>query len=226
MARAGAKNFQEYARILRQKPGQVQVFKDHITINVSEFFRDKTAFDLLRDKMVPMLLASRNRLDIWSAGCSTGEEAYSLSILLEERRRKSKPFDYSILGTDIDEDAIGRAKLGLYAKSALKNVNPIQLQEHFRKTNQGFLIKPALRLRIIFEKFDLLKDVSKRKFNLILCRNVAIYFIEKYKEKVYASISKVLLPDGILFLGNSERLFEPGKFGLEKLGSGFYRKLN
>lgn len=224
MAKAGAKNFHEYTRILRRNPKEVEAFKNHITIHISEFFRDKPAFDVLRDKILPMLMGSNRRLVIWSAGCSTGEEAYSLSILLEEKRIKNKAFDYSIWATDVDGEALGQAKLGLYAKSALKNVSPIQLQTCFTKTDRGLLIKPAWRLRIVFERCDLLKAVPVRKFHLILCRNVAIYFTEKFKEKVYANISKALFPGGVLFLGGSERLVQPAKFGLEKLDPGFYRK--
>lgn len=224
MVKAGAKNFQEYVRILRRNPREVEAFKNRITIHISEFFRDKPAFDLLRDKIIPMLLAGNRKLDLWSAGCSTGEEAYSLAMILEEKRTKSKAFDYSIWATDIDEAALGQAKLGLYAKSALKNVSPIQLQACFTKTNQGFLINPASRVRIIFERLDLLQTIPPRKFHLIVCRNVAIYFTEKYKEKVYSNISKTLSPGGILFLGGSERLIQPAKFALEKLDPGFYLK--
>ncbi len=231
MARAGVETFQEYLALLKKEPQRVEDFKHFITINVSEFFRDKSLFDYLDRSIFPPLLEKFKSLKIWSAGCASGEEPYSVSILLEERLRQ-KFFDYEILATDIDEEALEKGKIGVFPAKALKNVSPMLKESYFdvieaprREQGQSeFKVREKLKKRIAFQKHDLLLPLETQKFHLVLCRNVVIYFTETAKNQMYSNLAQTLLPGGVLFTGATENLLNYRDFGFEKLETYFYRK--
>ena len=231
MARAGVETFQEYLALLKKEPQRVEDFKHFITINVSEFFRDKSLFDYLDQSIFPLLIEKFKSLKIWSAGCASGEEPYSVSILLEERLRQ-KFFDYEILATDIDEEALEKGKIGVFPAKALKNVSPVLKESYFdvieaprREQGQSeFKVQEKLKKRITFQKQDLLLPLETQKFHLVLCRNVVIYFTETAKNQMYSNLAQTLLPGGVLFTGATENLLNYRDFGFEKLETYFYRK--
>ncbi len=231
MARAGAETFQEYLALLKREPQRIEDFKHFITINVSEFFRDKSLFDYLDRSIFPPLLEKFKSLKIWSAGCASGEEPYSVSILLEERLRQ-KFFDYEILATDIDDEALEKGKIGVFPAKALKNVSPVLKESYFdvieaprREQGQSeFKVQEKLKKRITFQKQDLLLPLETQKFHLVLCRNVVIYFTETAKNQMYSNLAQTLLPGGVLFTGATENLLNYRDFGFEKLETYFYRK--
>jgi chemotaxis protein methyltransferase CheR len=224
MARHKIANFAEYARVLKADSQRRQEFKDYVTINVTEFFRDSDRFGDLERRVLPMLLANGRGLKVWSAGCSTGAEAYTLSILLNEL---APGRGHSILATDIDETILDTARAGSgYLANDLRNAGPARIRRWFAAAPDGrFSIAARVRTAIRFQKHDLLRDPYPRgPFDLIACRNVVIYFTEQAKERIYAGFVDALSDGGVLFVGGTEAIMRPQALGLTVLGAGFYRK--
>lgn len=224
LARQKIANFAEYAGLLERDADRRQEFKDYVTINVSEFFRDADRFGDLERRVLPSLLASGTGLKVWSAGCSMGAEPYSLSILLNEQAPGRM---HSILATDIDQTILDRARAGTgYLASDLRNAGAERIKKWFVPTPDGrFTVGPAPRTPIRFSKHDLLRDAYPRgPFDLIGCRNVVIYFTEDAKERIYEGFVGALAPGGVLFIGGTEAIMRPQALGLNVLGPGFYKK--
>jgi chemotaxis protein methyltransferase CheR len=224
MARQRIGSFADYARVLESDAQRRQEFKDYVTINVSEFFRDGDRFGELERRVLPMLLSGGAGLRVWSAGCSMGAEPYSLSILLNEMAPGRA---HSILATDIDQTILDRARAGAgYLAADLRNAGPERLRRWFVASPDGkYAVGPAPRTSIRFQKHDLLRDPYPRgPFDLIACRNVVIYFTEEAKERIYAGFVEVLASGGVLFVGGTEAIMRPQALGLSVLGPGFYRK--
>jgi chemotaxis protein methyltransferase CheR len=217
-------SFAEYARVLEADAERRQEFKDYVTINVSEFFRDSDRFGDLERKVIPLLLASGAGLRIWSAGCSIGAEPYSVSILLNDM---APGRNHSILATDIDQTILDRARAGTgYLATDLRNAGAERIRKWFVPTPDGkFSVGPAPRAAIRFQKHDLLRDAyPKGPFDLIACRNVVIYFTEEAKERIYQGFVGSLRSGGVLFVGGTEAIMKPQALGLTVLSPGFYKK--
>lgn len=222
MARVKAPGLYEYAKLLERDPACLQEFKDYFTINVSEFFRNPERFEELKGKILPALLRESRDLRIWSAGCSNGAEPYSVAILLQE----VAPFGHhEILATDIDDTILSKAREGLYQGNDLKNVSEERRQRYFQAEAAGYRIKPDLKRRVRFQHHNLLLDPYPQGMDLILCRNVVIYFTEEAKNLVYRKFHQALRPGGILFVGGTESLFGAREIGFEAVGPFFYRKI-
>lgn len=195
---------------------------DFLTINVSEFFRDTEQFDLLKNTILPGLLTRNHRLNIWSAGCSHGGEPYSVAILLDGI---SPGIRHRILATDIDDGVLARARNGgPYSSHDVRNVDKLRLQKYFSESPNGYWIKDTIKDRVEFRQLNLLSDHLESGFNLILCRNVIIYFTEKAKARLIEGFYKSLKDNGVLFLGASETLVIVPDRPLEQLGTCFYKK--
>jgi chemotaxis protein methyltransferase CheR len=217
-------SFGEYERVLERDGARRQEFRDYVTINVSEFFRDRDRFGELGRRVIPELLRRGASLRVWSAGCSNGAEPYSLSILLQELGPERA---HSILATDVDQTILDRARRGTgYLAADLRNVGTERIRRWFVATPDGrFNIAPGARASIRFAKHDLLRDrYPSGPFDLIACRNVVIYFTEEAKDRIYAGFVKALRPGGILFIGGTEAIMRPQALGLSVMGAGFYRK--
>ena len=219
-------SFAEYARVLEADAARRQEFKDYVTINVSEFFRDAERFGELERRVVPELLAAAgNRgLNVWSAGCSIGAEPYSLAMLLRELGPGRR---HQVLGTDIDQTILARAQAGTgYTAADVRNVGAERLERWFSKQPDGlYRVGPAPRALVTFRQHDLLTDAyPSGPFDLIACRNVVIYFTDAAKEHIYAEFVRALRPGGVLFVGGTEALLKPNGLDLQVLGPGFYRK--
>jgi len=224
LARQKIANFSEYARLLERDPQRRQEFKDYVTINVSEFFRDPDRFGDLERRVLPLLLAAGTGLKVWSAGCSMGAEPYSLAILLNELAPGRM---HSILATDVDETILERGRAGTgYLATDLRGAGAERIKKWFVATPDGrFSVGPAARTPIRFSKHDLLRDPFPRgPFDLIACRNVVIYFTEDAKERIYEGFVNALAPGGVLFIGGTEAIMRPQALGLSVLSPGFYRK--
>lgn len=215
----GFTSFQNYFNALRTDEQLFQEFLERMTINVSEFFRNRSRWDVLQKQILPELAADKSRIKLWSAACSTGEEPYSLSILLHELQLNG-----SILATDLDESILNRARAGLYLEKSLREVPQALRSAHFLKTAGGWKVSEQLKKLVTFNKHNLLKDPYPKGIDLIVCRNVMIYFTEEAKADIYNRFSDSLRPGGILFVGSTEQIFNPHKFGLESAGTFFYRK--
>jgi chemotaxis protein methyltransferase CheR len=224
MARERIKSFPDYVRVLERDATKRQEFKDFITINVSEFFRDRDRFGDLEQRVLPALLSGGAGLTVWSAGCSFGAEPYSLSIVLQELAPGRR---HTILATDVDQTILDRARAGnSFVAADLRNADPERIKRWFvSQTNSQLAVAPAVRSLVRFTAHDLLGDAYPRgPFDLIACRNVVIYFTEAAKERIYDNFVKTLKPNGVLFIGGTEAILRPRDLGLTSIGAGFYQK--
>ena len=195
--------------------------RDMLTINVTEFFRDADQFETLQRDVLPQLLTP-GQFKVWSAGCSLGDEPYTLAIILDEMGRGRGS---SILGTDLDRRALSRARAGgPYRGEDLRGVSPERLEKYFRETDDGHFVNEKLRSRVKFRELDLLTDPFEDGYDLIVCRNVIIYFDALPKRELVHRFRDALKPGGVLFIGATEALLGGDGDGLERLRGNFYRK--
>ena len=219
----GFRNFIDYYNAIHKEPALLEEFLDRMTINVSEFYRNAQRWEVLDKKILPKLLASNKKLKTWSAACSTGEEPYSIAMVLASHVPLR---DISVLATDLDAGVIERAKVGLYPERALKEVPPTVVKQYFVNEGHHYQVKDEIKKTVTFKQQNLLKDRYDTGFDLIVCRNVMIYFTEEAKDQIYTNFSKSLKPGGILFVGSTEQIFNPAKYGLESEETFFYRKIS
>ncbi len=190
-------------------------FFNQVTVNETYFFREDQQFAVFRDKILPALFAARDRerrdkLTILSAACSSGEEAYSLAILIQEAFPRETT-RVGIYGVDINSEVIGQAKQGLYGDYSVRNCTPEQLTRHFQKEGSRYRIRPELQRLVTFNVANLADAADLRRLprpDLILCRNALIYFDRDSKARVLANLAAVLRPEGYLFLSQTETLFD------------------
>ena len=180
-----------------------------MTTNESFFFRDKTPFNILEETVLPTMLQSRStarRLRIWCAAASTGQEPYSIAMILKEWEAKFSGWKNEIIATDLSADVLRRAKLGKYTQFEVQRGLPIQLMvKYFKQEGNDWEISSDLRAMVQYRKFNLLDSFSAMgKFDVIFCRNVLIYFDQETKAEILERIVQVLAPDGYLFLGAAE----------------------
>lgn len=220
--RKGYQDFASFYHALRKNRDLYDEFLDRMTINVSEFFRNGDRWQILEDKILPRLRGNKKRLKCWSAACSTGEEPYSLAMILA----KQGILELSeILATDIDSGALEKAKIGAYTERTIQSVPREYYLTFFKKEGSASLISSRLKEKVHFQKHNLLADPFEKNFDLIICRNVMIYFTEEAKQKLYKQFSLSLSKGGILFVGSTEQIFRPQQFDLEPVDTFFYRKL-
>lgn len=216
------RNIFEYCRRLETDQVMLQTLRNFITINVSEFFRDLAVFERLRRELLPELLDKSTCLNIWSAGCSRGQEAYSVAMLLAV----TSPFSgHRILATDIDQGALETAMNGgPYRKEEVKNIPLSLLKKFFVQSDDGFMMNDRIKRHVEFVQHNLLNDEFETGFDLILCRNVTIYFTEKAKARLNRKFFRALREGGILFTGGTEVMLDSTGIGFEDYGISFYRK--
>ncbi|WP_342600859.1 protein-glutamate O-methyltransferase CheR [Psychrobacillus sp. FSL H8-0483] len=217
----GYKNFLAFFEALDKDRDLMNEFLDRMTINVSEFYRNGKRWEILQTKIFPKLLANNKRLKIWSAACSTGEEPYTTAMVLSNHVPLSQ---IAIQATDLDENAIQRAKVGIYPERSLAEVPDEMKSKYFEQQNQFYKVDDAIKKTVTFRKHNLLNDTYEKNFDLIICRNVMIYFTEEAKDQIYQNFSDSLRSGGILFVGSTEQIFNPGKYGFETEDTFFYRK--
>ena len=222
--RSGHDDLDSYLAILTHDAAARAAFLDHMTINVSELFRNPDRFVELEKEYVPALLAdSRARgLRVWSAGCSYGAEPYTLGILLGEAAPRRR---HELVATDIDETILARARDGIFSEQDLANVSLERRGTWFEKLPAGgWRAVEKLRSAVRFSRLDLLADPYPATRDLILCRNVVIYFNDDAKERIYERFFEALRPGGVLFIGSTERVNDSGRLGWERPGAFFYRR--
>lgn len=220
MERTGTMDAAEFVRRLTRDAALLEQFRDHMTINVSEFFRDPDRFSDLETRVLPELLASRKPLRIWSAGCSHGAEIYSVVMILD---RLAPGTECDLLATDIDRGIIARAVRGVYPERDVKSV-PDAYRRHLRTTPEGVEVSERIRGRVRFMTHNLLSDPCPADVDLLLCRNVVIYFTREAKDSLYRRFSEVLTPGGYLFAGATETMFDAKSLGFVSRGPCFYQK--
>lgn len=222
MGRVGVPSLDEYTRVIKSNPEQRQKFLDFITINVTEFFRNPELFKEVEELIKTYQITQSKNLKIWSAACSIGCEPYSLAIILDKVARNGS---HTIIATDIDNTILSRAKIGQYTSSEIKNVKNEDLNKYFEKVDDKYCISNSIKSMITFKRHDLILDNYDSNFDLIVCRNVVIYFNNDIKQEIYKKFSNSLKPGGLLFVGATESIYNYKDFGLEKASTFIYRKV-
>jgi two-component system CheB/CheR fusion protein len=203
-------NPEDYLELLEQSPQEVATLGRDLLINVTRFFRDGEVFDVLRGEILPAILkraAARKALRIWVPGCATGEEAYSIAILVQQLvTARGEKWDVRIFATDVDKVSIECAGRGLYPKSIAADIAPELLARFFVQESGGMQICPEIRKQVVFARQNILRDPPFTKVDLISCRNLLIYLRAESQKKVMALLHFALQPGGILLLGTSEAI--------------------
>jgi two-component system CheB/CheR fusion protein len=202
-------DIRDYLDYLGHHPGEVSQLNQEFLINVTYFFRDKEAFDLVESIVVPEIMKDKNNGDvvkIWSAACSSGEEAFSIAILFDEyiRRNKMHDMNLKIFATDIDREALEKASRGVFHKNAMEFVSPSRIERYFVKEGDYYKVTPELRKLIVFSFHDLLKDPPYSRMDLVLCRNMLIYVNAPSQKEIIRKLHFALNIGGFMFLGPSE----------------------
>ncbi|MCQ2969919.1 MAG: protein-glutamate O-methyltransferase CheR [Clostridium sp.] len=222
MERIGVNTLDEYANILKNDISEKEKFLDYITINVTEFFRNPEFFESLRKNLLKEVLSNRSNIKIWSAGSSMGCEAYSLAMMLDDMNTN---VNYSIIATDIDKKMLEKARLGIYSSADIKSLNTKYLDKYFKKSDDKYIVDFKIKSKVKFKRHDLILDKYEKDFDLILCRNVIIYFKDEVKQKIVDDFIKSLRPGGLLFVGATESINTYKTCGIEKLSPFIYKKI-
>ncbi|MFQ3542981.1 protein-glutamate O-methyltransferase CheR [Halobacillus rhizosphaerae] len=218
----GHAEFFSYFEALGKDSILLEELLDRMTINVSEFYRNKKRWEVLEKKVYPYLLTRNRKLKIWSAACSTGEEPYTLAIILNQFIPLSH---IEIIASDLDPLAIEKAERGVYPERSLTEV-PTEIKTKYfaRIGSSSYEVSKEIRRCVTFKKHNLLADRYEKNCDLIVCRNVLIYFTEEAKKMIYSNFSKSLSKGGIFFVGSTEQIFSPSKFGFQVFDTFFYKK--
>lgn len=219
MVQQGIDSADVYGRYLKEHAAEVGVLFRELLINVTSFFRDPQAFDALRQSILPEMLAGKPEgyvLRVWVAGCATGEEAYSIAMLLREVLDEAhRDLRVQIYATDLDDDAIARARTGLYPPNIAQDVSPDRLRRHFVAEDAGYRVKKEIREMVVFAVQSVIKDPPFTRLDLLACRNLLIYLEPELQNRLIPAFHYALKPGGVLFLSPSESigghtdLFEP-----------------
>jgi len=220
MSRVGAGSVEEYISLLKKDPTQKQRFLDFITINVTEFFRNPEIFEELSKKVKSELTCNAG-LKIWSAACSIGAEPYSLAMIVDNLNPGAK---HRIIATDIDNTILQKAKNGEYVSSEVKNVPKQFIDKYFVVKDEKYQVNSRIKQIVDFKKHDLILENYESDFDLIVCRNVVIYFNQDTKDKIYKKFSASLKKGGLLFVGATESIYNYKEYGFEKTSTFIYKK--
>lgn len=212
--------YEQYYDYIDKNPAAFEEFTDKVTINVSEFFRNPERWEVLKTIIVPLLQENnKGKLKIWSAACSTGQEPYSVSMLLTELG-----INHEILATDLDKKVLNKAKQGIYDFKELMGISNLY-HKYLTKSPDNFKITDAIKKNITFKDHNLLTSEYPKDFDLILCRNVMIYFKEDVKGQIYQNFNNSLKDNSVLFVGSTEQIFFPQKIGFKSIQTFFYQKI-
>lgn len=223
IAKSKVSNYEEYLQLLKTDQEKLEEFVAYLTINVSEFYRNPDQWKLLENEMFPYLFERfGNRIKIWSAACSTGDEPYTLVMLLA----KFIPMNQiKIIATDIDKQILEKAKMGLYNEKSLRGLPREYVSKYFTKIGaKSYQISEEVKNCVEFRQHNLLKDPYVDNCDLIVCRNVMIYFTEEAKKEIYIKFCHSLKRDGLLFVGSTEQIIAPSEVGFSSFKSFFYKK--
>lgn len=221
MQQSGAASLEDYSVLIHKDEAVKKQFLDYITINVTEFFRNKDLFEQFEDLLITNLSKKFDAISIWSAACSIGAEPYSLAMIVD---RHDLPLKQSIIATDIDETILTKAKEGLYKDSELKNVSLLDRSEYFTASDGRYAVDRRIKDMVRFRKHDLVLDTFDSGLHVIVCRNVTIYFKNDVKEDIYQRMGEALVKGGLLFIGATETIYKPEQYGLKKVSSFIYEK--
>jgi chemotaxis methyl-accepting protein methylase len=213
MSARGVRSYPEYTSLLDRDPQALEELRNAITINVTEFFRDASTFAAFRQEVIPEVVASKRKggtglVRVWSAGCATGEEAFSIALcFLEMLGNDLSGLWVSIYATDVDQDCLRQARTGVYSREALAPVPETLVQEFFQRQQDGtFAAGEALRRLVRFQRQDLIHDEPLKHVDVIFCRYVFIYMSRELQERVLRAFHRSLNREGFLVLGRTESM--------------------
>ena len=201
-----------YVRFLQENPQETELLFKELLIGVTSFFRDPAAWEQLKAKIIPALLAnhpSGGLLRAWTPGCSTGEEAYSLAIVFKEALREARPagnISLQVFATDLDRDAIDKARAGVYPANIAADVSPERLQRFFVQEERGYRVGKEIREMVVFAPQNIIMDPPFTKLDIVVCRNLLIYLTHELQKKLMPLFHYSLNPGGTLFLGSAETI--------------------
>lgn len=223
VTKRNCKSYPEYVRLLGADKEVFEEFVNFLTINVSEFYRNPDQWELMDKTYIPELIQKfGTNLKIWSAACSTGDEPYSLVMAF------SKHIDLNrikVYATDIDKQVIAKAKVGLYSEKSIASVPDDLKKKWFTKVGSSYQISEEIKKRVEFHESNLLLDKYPQGNNIIVCRNVVIYFTEEAKHDIYKKFNQALVQGGLLFIGSTEQVMDYKELGYKRRTSFFYEKL-
>lgn len=220
MRRLEINNLDHFVELMSKDPNYKEKFLDFITINVTEFFRNPDLYKRLEESLKNHFLDKNQKIKIWSAACSLGCEPYSVAMLLKENGYKN----FNIIATDIDKNILDAAKKAVYTKMELKNIPPMYMK-YFEEKKGEFYLSNEIKKYVTFKRGDLILDKYENNFDLVLCRNVVIYFNNDIKETIYKKISNSLNVGGLFFVGATESVSNFKDFGYAKESTFIYRKI-
>ncbi|MDF2820227.1 MAG: cheR [Clostridiales bacterium] len=216
-------DYEPYVHALKKDKALFDEFVNYLTINVSEFYRNPEQWRLLENDILPQLFGRfGNKLKIWSAACSTGDEPYSLVMLLS----KFLPLNQiKVIATDIDKEVLDKARMGMYNPKSLEGLPEEFKKKYFKQiSSTAYQISDDIKKCVEFKQHNLLKDEYIKECDLLVCRNVLIYFTDEAKNDIFSKFHKSLKKEGILFLGSTEQIMQPQQYNLKLLKSFFYIK--
>ena len=230
MAAIKTDDMDRYLEMLRSDAGELDLLAKDLLINVTSFFRDPKVFDFLAEKIIPDLVRGHtpdHPLRIWIAGCSTGEETYSLAMLFREQITAAKRnVKLQVFASDVDPDAVARAREGLYPETIEADVSPARLARFFSKEDHSYRVLPELRAAVVFTVQDVLADPPFSRLDLVSCRNLLIYLRPEAQAKVISLFHFALREGGILLLGSSETVGNAdGRFEMISKPERLYRHI-
>lgn len=207
------KTYGDYLEYLRIHSDEINKLKNTLTINVTRFFRNRETFEYLLNVTFKDVVRKNETLRILSAGCSTGEEPYTLAIMLNGIKRRSE-FNYEIVGIDVDSEAVEKAKSGVYTEHSFTEVNSEEIEKYFIKSGSSFVLRDDYKRNVEFKIMDI-KESEKLlllgKFDMIVCRNILIYFSKDFQESILSDFHRILKTNGYLVLGKVEIITGPVK---------------
>ncbi len=217
-----AESYEEYLHLLKGDKALFEQFINFLTINVSEFYRNPDQWKLMDENVIPRLLKDFGRnLKIWSAACSTGDEPYSLAMAFSKHIPLS---NIRILATDIDKQVLQQAKVGLYNEKSLAGVPAEMKSRYFTKVGASYQVSDEIKRCVTFKEHNLLRDAYPNDYDLILCRNVVIYFTDEAKDEIYHKFYHSLKPHGVLFIGSTEQITNYKEIGFKRMSSFYFEK--
>ncbi|MBQ9935850.1 MAG: protein-glutamate O-methyltransferase CheR [Lachnospiraceae bacterium] len=223
IARKGFDGFESFFQGMKQDDVLLRTFVGYLTINVSQFYRNPMQWEHFEKIIIPYLKESYGEnISIWSAACSTGDEPYTIAMIMSKYFSLDK---IRIIATDIDDDVLAFADAGIYSAKSLVDLPKEYLDAHFKKVDdKNYAISDKIKKCVTFKKHNLLEDKYFSNMSMIVCRNVVIYFTDEAKDKVYMNFHNALRDNGILFIGSTEQILRAKELGFETLKTFFYKK--
>lgn len=223
VARKGYDGFESFFQGMKQDDVLLRTFVGYLTINVSQFYRNPMQWEHFEQIIIPYLKENYGEnITIWSAACSTGDEPYTIAMIMSKYFSLDK---IKITATDIDDDVLAFADAGIYSAKSLVDLPKEYLDAHFKKIDdKTYAISEKIKKCVTFKKHNLLEDKYFSNMSMIVCRNVVIYFTDEAKDQVYKNFYNTLRDNGILFIGSTEQILKAKELGFETMKTFFYKK--